>query len=464
MVIIITLTSRLYGRALFDLRSSDHPIEQLLEKENHWLDITCPTLREMKAISEIFGIHRLTIEDIMNQEIREKCDSFKNYLFICYRAFVYEENTLKPITFYNIVFKDHLLTIHFDQVSHVNYVQQRIEQLQEYILIGPDWINYALIDEITDTFAPIIQQIEQEVEMIDDFILLQTSTSINQLDMVTRIGICRKRVMQLLRLLSCKSDVIKTLMKRFDERHSNNNSYTSLLDPSFSNSLESLHPTQPFTPPPLSSSPPLHQHHQHHHFHHHHPSIDESIMTNNSSIISTTPTITKNHLLNQKSLDQCSPSTSSSSSTTTNTTYLHKKNKASYSECLWYHNENEEDDRIYPDIGLYFGDVYDHILTLLQNLQHYETVLARSHSNYLARLSIELTQSSNTTNNVIGRLTIFATVLLPMNLITGLWGMNVGVPGKDGPDLTWFFWIVGFMVVYTISIATYFARWYKNNL
>lgn len=66
--------------------------------------------------------------------------------------------------------------------------------------------------------------------------------------------------------------------------------------------------------------------------------------------------------------------------------------------------------------------ILDHILTLLQNLQHYETVLARTHSNYLARLSIELTRTSNSTNTVIGRLTIFATILLPMNLVTGLWG------------------------------------------
>ena len=59
---------------------------------------------------------------------------------------------------------------------------------------------------------------------------------------------------------------------------------------------------------------------------------------------------------------------------------------------------------------------------MLQNLSHYETVLARAHSNYLAQISIKLSQTSNSTNHVIGRLTVFATILMPMNLVTGLWG------------------------------------------
>lgn len=64
----------------------------------------------------------------------------------------------------------------------------------------------------------------------------------------------------------------------------------------------------------------------------------------------------------------------------------------------------------------------DHILSMLQNLNHYETLLARTHANYLAKISIELSKTSNLTNVVIGRLTIFATIIVPMNLVTGIWG------------------------------------------
>lgn len=95
---------------------------------------------------------------------------------------------------------------------------------------------------------------------------------------------------------------------------------------------------------------------------------------------------------------------------------------------------------------------------MLQNLSHYETVLARAHSNYLAQISIKLSQTSNSTNDVIGRLTVFATILLPMNLVTGLWGMNVKVPGKDYDDLLYFFWIVASLALFAIGAFTLARR------
>jgi magnesium transporter len=84
---------------------------------------------------------------------------------------------------------------------------------------------------------------------------------------------------------------------------------------------------------------------------------------------------------------------------------------------------------------------------MTQNLNHYEKILSRSHSNYLAQISIEMTDANNQINDVLSKLTALGTVLMyvislhdgrqraltnsPMNLVTGLWGMNVHVPGQD---------------------------------
>jgi len=79
-----------------------------------------------------------------------------------------------------------------------------------------DWINYAIIDDIVDTFAPLIRQVEAEVDMIDELVLILKESE--QTDMLRRIGNCRKRVMSLLRLLTGKADVIKGLIKRYEGR------------------------------------------------------------------------------------------------------------------------------------------------------------------------------------------------------------------------------------------------------
>jgi magnesium transporter len=98
------------------------------------------------------------------------------------------------------------------------------------------------------------------------------------------------------------------------------------------------------------------------------------------------------------------------------------------------------------EIGLYLGDIQDHVVTMMSNLGHFEKLLGRSHSNYLAQLNVDNLVAGNRANRVLGKLTLIATVLVPLNLMCGLFGMNVPVPGGvTGGDLTWFFGILGVM-------------------
>lgn len=77
-------------------------------------------------------------------------------------------------------------------------------------------MNYALIDSITDSFAPIILQVEMEAVSIDELSLVLKKSE--QADMLKRISRCRKKSTQLARLLGSKLDVIKSLMKRYQDK------------------------------------------------------------------------------------------------------------------------------------------------------------------------------------------------------------------------------------------------------
>lgn len=239
-----------------------------------WLDVLQPTFEEMRVICRAFGIHKLTAEDIMEQEAREKVELFRNYYFVNYRTFDQDQQSneyLEPVNMYFIVFKGGVISFHFSQIPHPPNVRRRIRQLAEHQYTDSDWISYAIIDNITDAYAPLIEQIEKEVDEIDDEILqlhsradatnldesesnkasqtLQTklakgtqllsafksgdvyeklaesSDSGRSLakepthgDMLLRVGECRKKVMGLYRLLGNKADVIKGLAKRCNEQ------------------------------------------------------------------------------------------------------------------------------------------------------------------------------------------------------------------------------------------------------
>ena len=202
-----------------------------------WLDVMSPTETEMKVISKTFGIHPLTSEDILMQEQREKVELFKHYYFINYRTFEQDQNSedyLEPVNLYIVVFREGVISFHFSMTPHPANVRRRIRQLSDYLVLSPDWISYAMIDDITDAYAPMIQSIEEEVDDIDEAILRLHNADDDDnsdaddydekqgkeksgRDMLRRVGECRKKVMSLYRLLGNKADVIKGFAKRCNE-------------------------------------------------------------------------------------------------------------------------------------------------------------------------------------------------------------------------------------------------------
>lgn len=223
-----------------------------------WLDVMKPTEMEMKVISKAFGIHQLTTEDILTNEEREKVELFQSYYFVNYRSFEQDKSNseyMEPVNIYAVVFREGVLTFHHSMTPHGANVRRRIRQLNDYMSPTADWICYALIDDISDTYAPLVQQIEEEVDDIDDEILYmhqrsnegageksknrssnrpvngntqadagaakaegdRTANEQGQ-EILARVGECRKRVMGLYRLLGNKADVIKGFAKRCNEQ------------------------------------------------------------------------------------------------------------------------------------------------------------------------------------------------------------------------------------------------------
>jgi magnesium transporter len=65
------------------------------------------------------------------------------------------------------------------------------------------------------------------------------------------------------------------------------------------------------------------------------------------------------------------------------------------------------------------------------------------------------------TADVLGKLTVLGTIVLPMNIICGMWGMNVKVPGQDIDNLYWFWSITGGLFVFGLASFLIAKRVYK---
>jgi len=297
-----------------------------------WLDMLMPSEEEVEIVCKAFGVHGLTREDIVEQETREKVELFKSYYFVCFRSFYQMDKTsefyMEPINVYAVVFREGILTFTFCPSPHAANVRKRMGKLRDYVALGSDWICYALIDDIVDSFGPAIRSIEVEADAIEDMVF--TARMEDSRAVLRQVGECRKTVNSLLRLLGGKADVIKGFAKRCNEQYS-------------------------ITPR--------------------------------------------------------------------------------------------------SDVGMYLSDIQDHVVTMMSNLGHFEKVLSRSHSNYLAQIQVDNIQQGNRANETLGKVTLIATILVPLNLVCGLFGMNVRVPGRDSESFGWFFGIIGFMALFVLGIC-----------
>jgi len=51
-----------------------------------------------------------------------------------------------------------------------------------------------------------------------------------------------------------------------------------------------------------------------------------------------------------------------------------------------------------------------------------------------------------------------ATLIMPLALASGIWGMNVEVPWQNTPHLGPFFGILGFMIIIIVCMLIYFKK------
>lgn len=107
---------------------------------------------------------------------------------------------------------------------------------------------------------------------------------------------------------------------------------------------------------------------------------------------------------------------------------------------------------VFPDgdLLLYLSDVQDHLVTTLSSLTHIDEIIGRFQANCLAQLSATNLRISLTINSAMSKVTVLATIFVPCHLVTGMFGMNVRVPGQDTPGLSWFFGIVAVFVAFMV--------------
>ncbi|KAJ2546839.1 CorA metal ion transporter, partial [Coemansia sp. RSA 1933] len=110
------------------------------------------------------------------------------------------------------------------------------------------------------------------------------------------------------------------------------------------------------------------------------------------------------------------------------------------------------------EVAQYLGDIHSHLVAAIETCARTEAVLSRSHSNYLAKISLEMSKATYQSNATTERWTLLGVIVVPINIVTSLLGINLKVPGQDRDDTLNFFVLLACMLIYT-TVMLAFWRW-----
>ncbi len=135
-----------------------------------WAAVLDPTEEELLFYQKQFHLHPLAIEDAIHGHQRAKIDDYNDCLFVVIKTLESANNPTDQGEFIIFAGPNYILTIRHRSKKGFSNVRNRCENEQELLAKGSGFVLYALMDEIVDRYFPVIDQLEEDLEKLENSI------------------------------------------------------------------------------------------------------------------------------------------------------------------------------------------------------------------------------------------------------------------------------------------------------
>jgi len=158
-------------------------------------------------LGEIFDLHRLALEDVMNTHQRAKVEAYKDHLYIVCREIEYE-NGVASDQISMFLGKNFVLTFQEHAGDCLGSVRERIRQSDRFRSYGADYLAYALLDAVIDGYFPALENMGENLEALEEKVVLSPTE-----DMVPRIHMLKRELLTVRRAIWPARDAINSLLR-----------------------------------------------------------------------------------------------------------------------------------------------------------------------------------------------------------------------------------------------------------
>jgi magnesium transporter len=140
---------------------------------NSWINVDgVHNVDIIKTLGEQFGLHQLTLEDILNTEIRPKIEVFENYMLIIVKMLRYntQEKEIEAEQVSLVLGDNYVLSFQENKTGDVfDGIRLRIANPHgRHRKSGPDYLLYSLLDAIVDHYFVVLERIGEKLEDLEE--------------------------------------------------------------------------------------------------------------------------------------------------------------------------------------------------------------------------------------------------------------------------------------------------------
>ncbi len=175
-----------------------------------WLHVQgSPTPEQLQRLGTIYGLHPLALEDVFNQERRPKFESYDAQYFVVLNHMRRDEgNALCADQVSFFLGKNYVISIDEGPKDSFEPVRQRVRNKQTLRSRGADYLLYALMDVIVDGGFPLLEDLGELMEKLENEVLDNPSREARN-----KIHYLKRELVQLRRSWWPQREVISSLIR-----------------------------------------------------------------------------------------------------------------------------------------------------------------------------------------------------------------------------------------------------------
>jgi len=135
-----------------------------------WVGLKEPSEAELDRVGEVFGLHKLALEDAREAHQRPKLEDYDGSLFVVLRSARYDD-AKEEVEFGEIhlfVGSGYVIAVRHGEASGLAGVRRRLEEQPQLLENGTGAVVWAIIDKVVDDYAPVVAGVDNDIEEVEE--------------------------------------------------------------------------------------------------------------------------------------------------------------------------------------------------------------------------------------------------------------------------------------------------------